>query len=73
MQGLWILQFRVIQEIPCVRETEILVETQTPLGVFFCDHAGLVINKSSLGRPLCAKGYGRLPGGASPSTGVPRS
>jgi len=30
-----------------VRETEILVEQQTPHGVFVCDHAGLVINKLS--------------------------
>jgi len=29
--------------------TEILVEQQSPEGVFFCDHAGLVINKFSLG------------------------
>jgi len=32
-----------------VRETEILVEQQPPQVVFVCDHAGLVINKSSLG------------------------
>ena len=31
-----------------VRETEILVEQQPPQGVFFCDHAGLVIHKFSL-------------------------
>ena len=31
----------------CVRETEILVERQSPQGVFVCDHAGLVINEFS--------------------------
>ena len=33
----------------CVRETEILVEQQTPQGVLVCDHAGLVIKKFSCG------------------------
>ena len=31
-----------------MRETEILVEQQTPQGVLVCDHAGGVINKLSL-------------------------
>jgi len=31
-----------------VRETEILVEQQTPQGVLVCDHAGRVIHKISL-------------------------
>ena len=31
-----------------MRETEILVEQQTPKGVLVCDHAGRVINKLSL-------------------------
>ena len=31
-----------------MRETEILVEQQTPQGVLVCDHAGRVINKLSL-------------------------
>ena len=35
------------KNVYCVRETEILVEQQPPLGVFVCDHAGLVINKFS--------------------------
>ena len=30
-----------------MRETEILVEQQTPQPVFVCDHAGLVINTFS--------------------------
>ena len=31
------------------KRTQILVEQQPPQGVFVCDHAGLVINKFSLG------------------------
>ena len=30
-----------------MKETQILVEQQPPQGFFICDHAGLVINKSS--------------------------
>jgi len=37
------------KNVQCVSETEILVEQQPPQGVFACDHAGLVINKLSLG------------------------
>ena len=39
-----------LKNMKCVRQTEILVEQQPPQGVFVCDHAGLVINKFSLGR-----------------------
>ena len=35
------------KNVKCVRETEILVEQQTPQGVLVCDHAGRVINKLS--------------------------
>ena len=37
-----------IKNVWCVRETEILVEQQTPQGVFVCDHAGFVINEFSI-------------------------
>ena len=35
------------KNVSFVRETEILLEQQTPQGVLVCDHAGLVINKLS--------------------------
>ena len=41
----------IFKNVKCVKETEILVEEQTPQGVFVCDHAGPVINKfSNVGR-----------------------
>jgi hypothetical protein len=39
-----------LKNVKCVGETEILVEQHPPQGVSVCDHAGLVINKFSLGR-----------------------
>ena len=42
----------VFTNVQCVRETEILVEQQSPQEVFVCDHAGLVINKFSLEQDL---------------------
>jgi len=53
-----------------VRETEILVEQQPPQGVLVCDHAGLVINKFSLGagrvQPAVDRGAIAAGGGAAP-------
>ena len=46
--GVFALASHFVKNVKCVRETEILVEQQTPQGVFVCDHAGLVINKSPL-------------------------
>ena len=43
-----------------MRETEILVEQQPPQGVLVCDHAGLVINKSSLNPELQTAGDGTI-------------
>ena len=37
-----------LKNVKCVRKTEILVEQQSPKGVFICDHAGSVVNKFSL-------------------------
>jgi len=36
-----------LQNVKCVRETEILVEPQPLQGVLVCDHADLVINTFS--------------------------
>ena len=41
--GLFLSPF--FENVLFVRETEILVEQQTPQGVLFCVHAGLVINQ----------------------------
>ena len=41
------LELYHLQNVQCVRETEILVEQQPPQEVLVCDRAGLVINKFS--------------------------
>ena len=41
------------EHLECVKEAEILVQQQTPQGVFDCDHAGLVMNKFSLRVVVC--------------------
>jgi len=35
------------ENVSCVRETQIIAEQQPPREIFFCDHAGPVINKFS--------------------------